>query len=113
MRAIIDMNIVIRKIESKDYISIAAIWRDVLGFSSITDENVAKTCEKMKADSRCCTFVADVNGNVAGFVTVVETLAFDYPNGYFKVNGLAVLPEFQHCGIGKMLMERVEMMAGE
>lgn len=110
----IDMNIVIREIESKDYVSVAAIWRDVLGLSSVKDESVAKTCEKMKGDSRYCTFVADMNDNVVGLVTIVETLAIDHPpNGYIKVNGLAILPEFQHCGIGKMLMERVEKLASE
>ena len=108
------MNIVTGKIESKDYVSVAAIWRDVLGLSSVTDESVAKTCEKMKGDSRYCTFVADMNDNVVGLVTIVETLAIDHPpNGYIKVNGLAILPEFQHCGIGKMLMERVEKLASE
>ena len=100
--------------QSKDYVSVAAIWRDVLGLSSVTDESVAKTCEKMKGDSRYCTFVADMNDNVVGLVTIVETLAIDHPpNGYIKVNGLAILPEFQHCGIGKMLMERVEKLASE
>ena len=107
------MNIVIREIESKDYTSVTAIWRDVLGFLSVTDETVIKTYEKMKGDSRYSTFVADVNGAVVGFATTVETLAVDYPNGYMKVNGLAVLPAFQHCGIGKMLMNRVEELAGE
>lgn len=107
------MDIVIREIESKDYTSVTAIWRDVLGFLSVTDETVIKTYEKMKGDSRYKTFVADVNGAVVGFATTVETLAVDYQNGYMKVNGLAVLPAFQHCGIGKMLMERVEELAGE
>lgn len=110
---IIDMGIAIREIESKDYIFVSAIYRDVLGFLSITDETVSKTYEKMKGDSRYCTFVAEATGNVVGFVTVVETLAIDQPNGYIKVNGLAVLPEFQHRGIGKMLMERVERLAKE
>ncbi len=108
-----NMDIVIREIESKDYTSVTAIWRDVLGFLSITHENVVKTYEKMKDDSRYSTFVADVNGTVVGFATTVETLAVGYPYGYMKVNGLAVLPAFQHCGIGKMLMERVEKLAGE
>lgn len=103
----------IREIESKDYISVAALWRDVLGFLSVTDENAVKTYEKMKDDNRYCTFVADVDGSVVGLVTTVETLAIDHPNGYIKVNGLAVLPEFQHHGIGKMLMERVEKLASE
>ena len=108
-----DTNIVIREIESKDYVSVAAIWRDVLGFSSVTDENVIQTYERMKSDSRYCTFVADVDGEVAGFATTAETLAVDHPNGYIKMNGLAVLPRFQRRGIGRMLMERVEKLAGE
>lgn len=110
---IIDMNIVIREIESKDYVSVAAIWCDVLGFLSATDENVTTTYEKMKSDSRYCTFVVDVNGDVVGFTTTVETLTIPYLNGYIKMNRLAVLPEFQHRGIGKMLMEHVEKLAGE
>lgn len=53
------MDIVIREIESKDYIFVSAIWRDVLDRTySITDETVGKTYEKMKGDSRYCTFVA-------------------------------------------------------
>ena len=46
------MNIVIREIECKDYLSVAAIWRDVLGFLSVTDENAIETYEKMKEDNR-------------------------------------------------------------
>lgn len=107
------MNIVIREIDCKDYGPIAAIWHEVFGLSSVTDETVAKTFEKMKYDTRYCTFVADVNDKIVGFVTTVETLAIDQPNGYIKVNGLAVLPEFQRCGIGKMLMKRVEKLAAE
>lgn len=34
------MDIVIREIEYKDYGSVAAIWRDVLGILTATDENV-------------------------------------------------------------------------
>lgn len=108
-----NMNIVIREIKSKDYKSVAILWRDVIGAISVTDKMVTVTCEKMKDDNRYCTFVADVNGKIVGFVTTVETLAMDQPNGYIKVNGLAVLPEFQHHGIGKMLMERVEKLAHE
>lgn len=107
------MDITIREIESKDYTSVAAIWRDVLGYLSVTDETVCQTYKKMKNDSRYNTFVADVDNTVVGFVTTVETIAVGYPNGYMKVNGLAVLPAFQHCGIGKMLMERVEKQASE
>ncbi len=107
------MNIVIRAIESKDYDSVITIWRSALGNLQVTDETVAKTFEKMRGDSRYGTFVADVDGETVGFVTTVETLAIEQPNGYIKVNGLAVLPEFQRHGIGKMLMECVEKLAHE
>ena len=107
------MNVVIREIESRDYGAVAAIWRDVLGFVSVTDENAADTYEKMRGDSRYRTFVADADGEIVGFVTAVQTLAIGYPNGYIKMNGLAVLPEFQRHGIGKKLMERVEKLAVE
>ncbi|MBD5495702.1 MAG: hypothetical protein HDR12_15395 [Lachnospiraceae bacterium] len=93
------MDIIIREIESKDYLSVAAIWRDVLGFLSVTDENAIETYEKMKTDNRYCTFVADVNGVVVGFATTAETLAIGYPNGYIKMNGLA--SGFQRTGAHK------------
>lgn len=110
---LIVMNVVVREIESKDYVSVAAIWRDVLGYSSVSTETVAETYEKMKGDNRYRTFVADVDGKVVGFATTVLTLAVDHPNGYIKLNGLAVLPEFQRCGIGKLLMKRVEKLTAE
>jgi len=105
--------VLIREIESKDYISVDSIWREIFDFGSITDGSVVKTCEKMKNDDRYHIFVADMNSRVIGFVTIVESLAINLPNGYIKVNGLAVLPEFQHCGIGKLLMRRVEKLAVE
>ncbi len=83
----------------------------MLGYPTAADENITETYEKMKGDSRCRTFVADLDGNVVGFATTVEALAIPY--GYIRMNGLAVLPEYQRRGIGKMLMERVEKLAEE
>ncbi len=105
--------VLIRDLERRDYISLAAVWREVFG--PLTDEAVAGVCEKMEGDSRYRIFVAETDGKIVGFVTTVEALAINLPsgNGYIKVNGLAVLPEFRHCGIGKMLMERVEELAKE
>lgn len=107
------MNITIREIESADYKAVAAIWRDVLEIPSATDEVTAKTYEQMKRDSRYHTYVAEADGRIAGLVTAVEVIAIGYPNGYIKMNGLGVLPEFQRQGIGRMLMERVERLAVE
>lgn len=103
----------IRDMESRDYMFVAAVWREVFGPLLLSDESVVSTCEKMKADSRYRVFVADIDGAVVGLVTTVESLAINLPNGFIKVNGLGVLPQFRNWGIGRMLMERVEKLAGE
>ena len=103
--------VLIRDLERRDYISLAAVWREA--FVPLTDEALITACKKMEGDSRYRIFVAETDGRVVGFVTTVEALAINLPDGYIQVNSLAVLPEFRHCGIGKMLMNRVEELAGE
>ena len=104
---------IIREIESDDYLSVASVWRAVFGPLTITDEAFVEICEKMKNDSRYRIYIAKKDDNIIGFVSTVESLAINLLNGYIKVNALAVLPEFRHCGVGKMLMERVERLAVE
>ena len=103
--------VLIRDLERRDYISLAAVWREVFG--PLTDEAVSGVCEKMEGDSRYRIFVAEVDGKVVGFVSTVEALAINLPDGYIKVNSLAVLPKFRRRGIGKMLMAYVEELAKE
>ncbi len=103
--------VLIRDLERRDYISLAAVWREA--FVPLTDEALITACKKMEGDSRYRIFVAETDGRVVGFVTTVEALAINLPDGYIQVNSLAVLPEFRHCGIGKMLMNRVEELARE
>ena len=104
---------VIREIEHNDYLSVAAIYRDAFGPLSISDESFAETCEKMQPDDRYHIFVAEKGREIVGFVSTVESLAINLANGYIKVNALAVLSDYRHCGIGKMLMERVEKLAND
>ncbi len=105
--------VTIREIEEKDYLPVAAIWRDVLDLPTATDGIVAETYEKMKADSRYRTFVAETDGKVVGVAATVWVLAIGHPNGYIKMNGLGVLPEYRHQGIGLLLMNRVEKLSRE
>ena len=87
------------------------MWRDDLDVPIAMDESVRRTFEKMREDSRYFTYVAEEDGVVAGFITCVEVLSFDDPDGYVKINGIAVLPEFRRRGIGKQLAERAELDA--
>ena len=101
----------IREVQPEDYAAIARFWRDYLDVPAATDESVSKTLKKMSEDHRYGTYVAEEDGKVVGFITFVEVLSFDDPNGYIKMNGIAVMPEYRHCGIAQQLTERVEQEA--
>lgn len=103
----------IRKIQSEDYAAVAKFWRELLDVPSATDESVRRTFEKMSGDDRYCTYVAVEDGVVVGFITLVEVLSIDDPEGYIKMNGIAVLPEYQHRGIAEQLIARAEKTARE
>ena len=80
----------IREMQQKDCAAVARFWRDYLDVSYATDESVSRTFETMSRDSRYRTFVAEEDGIVVGFLTLVEVLSFDDPDGYIKMNGIAV-----------------------
>ncbi len=101
----------IRKIQREDYATVARFWRELLDVPSATDESVSKTFEKMSQDSRYCTFVAVEDGTVVGFITMVEVLSIDDPDGYIKMNGIAVQPEYRRRGIAQQLVARAEKEA--
>ena len=104
------MNVIIREMEEKDYMSVAVIWREVLDIP-VTDEELNNTYGKMKEDNRYSTYVAEADGKVVGLVTMVTALAIGHPTGYTKINGLGVLPEYRNMGIGRKLLEQAEQEA--
>ena len=106
------MKVEIRRIHEEDYMSAAEIWRNVLDIP-VTDECLRKTYAKMDRDDRYSTFVTVADGKVVGLVTTVTALAIGHPDGYTKVNGLGVLPEYRNKGIGRMLMEQAEKTAAD
>lgn len=105
------MKTVIRKIRQSDYAAVAVIWREVLDIRNATIEHVTETYEAMRHNDGYVTFVAEADGKIVGLVTAVKALAIGHPGGYVKMNGIGVLPEYRHQGIGKKLMEHVEHFA--
>ncbi|MBQ3335159.1 MAG: GNAT family N-acetyltransferase [Eubacteriaceae bacterium] len=93
----------IRPMQNKDCPTVAWLWRNDLDVPIATDESVRRTFEKMREDSRYFTYVAEEDGIVVGFITCVEVLSFDDPDGYIKTNGIAVLPDYRRRGIGQQL----------
>ena len=106
------MKIEIRRIRESDYPEVAYIWRSVLDIP-VTDECLSETYAKMSSDDRYSTFVAETEGKIVGLVTTVTAMAIGHPDGYTKINGLGVLPEYRNNGIGGMLLKRAERVAEE
>ena len=101
----------IRPMQKTDCSVVARLWRNDLNVPIATDESVRRIFEKMSEDSRYFTYVAEEDGIVVGFITCVEVLSFDDPDGYIKMNGIAVLPEYRRRGIGQQLTEPAEQDA--
>ena len=106
------MMVLIRKIQEEDYKAAAMIWREVIDVP-VSDEDLAQIYRKMAADDRCFTYVAEADEKIVGLVTGVCVPAIPFPNGYIKMNGLGVIPEYRHRGIGRKLLMQVEKEAAQ
>ena len=74
-------------------------------------EGLASALARMAEDPAYETWVAQVDGAVAGMVTTVRALAVGMPQGYLKINGLAVAGPFRRQGVASALMDHVETLA--
>lgn len=107
------MDIKIREIISADYAEVVFLWNDVLGMSNVNIANFRETMEEMNREGNYKTFVALIENEVVGFVTIVQALSVGVPIGYLHIQGLAVKRNVQHRGIGTKLLRQTENYAQE
>ncbi|MBD8837214.1 MULTISPECIES: GNAT family N-acetyltransferase [Paenibacillus] len=107
------MNIKIREIISDDYAEVVFLWNDVLEIRNVNDANFRVTMEEMNKAGNYKTFVALIDNEVVGFVTIVQSLSVGVPMGYLHIQALAVKRELQNRGIGTKLLRQTENYAKE
>ncbi|MCW3790279.1 GNAT family N-acetyltransferase [Paenibacillus sp. LS1] len=107
------MDLKIREIISDDYAEVVFLWNDVLGIRNVNDANFRVTMEEMNKDGKYKTFVALIENDVVGFVTIVQALSVGVPIGYLHIQALAVKRDFQNRGIGTKLLRHTENYAKE
>lgn len=100
----------IRQANVNDYIDIHKICQDDLGYNCNVDL-VKERLENLDSN-RERVFVADVDGNVVGYVHAEKynTLYFE---SMVNIQGLAVAKVYRRNGCGKALMDAVENWAKE
>ncbi|WP_427050918.1 GNAT family N-acetyltransferase [Paenibacillus sp. TC-CSREp1] len=107
------MDIKIREVRESDYPEIVSLWNNDLGSPNVNLDNISERIAKMKKDENYKIFVALFENNVAGCISVVQTMALEYEVGYLKINGLVVRGDFQKKGIGSKLLKHAEDYALE
>lgn len=102
------MEIKVREISVEDYHEVVVLWNKVLGVRTVTDENFRVSMEQMNKAGNYKTFVASLENQVVGFISIVHGLAVGSVNGYLHITGLAVHKDFQRHSVGIQLLRYTE-----
>ena len=82
-----------------------------------SEDYAASFFQKTLADPTVTIFIAEENGNAAGYIVckLVERPdnPFTFPARILLVDAISVRPEARGQGVGELLMKQAEMLAGE
>lgn len=103
----------IRKCELSDITSVYELIKNELGYPKITKNDVLKRFELMNSLGNYNILVAENDGIICGFISMVKEISLEVDGEFLRVIGLAVKEEYQRCGIGTALLRIVEKIALE
>ncbi|MBR3803652.1 MAG: GNAT family N-acetyltransferase [Clostridia bacterium] len=102
----------VRDFTVKDITAINELLNKELG-KCVEANKLKSTISNMIDDGNYKIFVAEINGNIVGFTGVHFGLAFEIDGKVMRIIALAVKEEYQHRGIGTMLIKKAEECAKE
>ena len=100
----------IREAKITDYVELQKLSFEVLGYEC--DAELVKTRLENLDSNNECVFVADVNGEVVGYVHIIKFNTLYYKS-MANIQGMVVAKEHQRNGYGKELMKAAENWARE
>lgn len=101
----------VRRCDVTDAAALQHLSREAMGYDFPLSDTTAKLT-KLLNDSTNLILVAELNGEVVGYIHAVDYDLLYAPH-YKNIMGIAVLPEYRRQGIGKELLSAVEKWAGE
>ena len=107
------MEILIREIEERDYLSVLKIWNNVLGNSYFTAENFGSHHDRFKGNENYKAFVAELDDSIVGIVYIMQYAPWGVAGEQFWIQGIAVRDDMQGKGIGTKLLEHIEKFGRE
>jgi len=103
------MNITIREIEEKYYLSLLPLWNQFGGYA--TEKNIEAHYKRIENYDHYKTFIALNENETVGFITSVQYYGIGIEGSFMIIIGMAVKPEFQKKGIGTKLILKMESYA--
>lgn len=104
---------IIRECEASDVKSVFELIKNELGYSEITENEVAERLERMKALDDYSVLVSEIDGKICGFISMVREISLEINGELLRILGLAVKAEYQRKGIGAALLKNAEEIAAE
>ena len=107
----LDLEIIIREIDERDYPDVLKIWNNELGNSYFNAENFDWHHDRFKGNENYKVFVADLGDCVAGIVYIMQYAPWGTESEQFWIQGIGVKESVQGKGIGTKLLEHIEEYA--
>jgi Acetyltransferases len=107
------MQVSIETAKQEDYLDIGALIRNELGYAEKDFNELKETFRMMLEDKSYSTYVAKVEGKIAGFMNLCKNLTFEAEGKVVRVTALAVDHTCQRMGIGAKLLAQAERYAAE
>ena len=91
------MGFEIREMELKDFMGVISLIKNDLGYDDISSDIYDRIMRIFHNESYT-TFVAEIDGNVIGFMGLMRGLAFEMDGEYVRVIALAVSSAYRSTG---------------
>lgn len=101
-----------REFKTSDIPHIAQMFTEELGYE-MSPRYLERRIQQMQIEGGYQIFVMADKNDVAGFIGVHTSLAFEYEGKVMRIIGLATKKEYQGKGIGRRLLKKAEKYATE
>jgi len=98
----------IREAAEPDYRAIIRLMQNELGYPDLDDTEAVKRLDYFRNSDDWETFVAILEDEIAGFIGVMKSMAYNIEGHYSQIMALAVSEKVKRHGVGTALVKRVE-----
>ncbi len=103
---------IVKEFQRENLSGVYELLKTELG-KNVSEKTLQIRIDKMLLDENYKIFVAEAEGKTVGFIGLNSGLAFEIDGKVMRIIALAVKEEYQHSGIGTMLIKAAEEYAYE